>query len=217
MKKALDHIKNSTDINSNKIKEMYDNWVTYDEDAQKVNYCAPTKAAEIIHQQFSQKNVSILDCGSGTGLVGVELNRLGFSNIVGVDISPNCLAVAEKKYVYQKLVCAEVGKEKLPFDENCFDAVLCCGTFMPTHMSPECLPELVRIVKPGGIIVVLMGQRYIEVVAGDEECFCKYYQLEFDEVNRDLERSKKWKLISKSVFPNLVANKAALSFVWEVL
>ncbi|KAJ8048732.1 Methyltransferase-like protein 27 [Holothuria leucospilota] len=218
MTEVLDHIKNSKDVSINSIKEMYDSWVpTYDEDLRKHNYRYPAKASEIISEHFSDKNVSILDCGAGTGLVGVELYRLGFKNIAAVDISSKSLAAAEKKGVYKKLVCAEVGKGTLPFDDKCFDAVMCSASFMPTHIRPECLPELVRIVKPGGIIVVLMAQRYIEVVAGDEECFCKYYQLEFEEVTQDLEGSKKWKLISKNVIPNLMLNKAALTFVWKVL
>lgn len=65
--------------------------------------------------------------------------------------------------------------------------------------------------------MVPVGQRFIELVEGEEESFCKYYQLEFNEVTQELERSKRWELISKSTIPNGLTNKTIFSFVWKVL
>ncbi|KAJ8048730.1 Methyltransferase-like protein 27 [Holothuria leucospilota] len=218
MTEVLDHINNSKDVSIVTIKEMYDQWVpTYDEELIKHNYQLPAQSSQIVAEYFSDKNISILDIASGTGLVGQELHRLGFTNIVALDISPKSLAAAEQKGVYKKLVCAEVGNGALPFDDKTFDAVICCGCFLPTHIRPKCLPELVRITKSGGIIVVPVGQRFIEVVKGEEKSFCKYYQLEFNEVTQELELSKRWKLISKTNIPYGVTDKTIFSFVWKVL
>ena len=52
-----------------------------------------------------------------------------------------------------------------------YDAVVSCGTFMHGHVGPECLPELLRITRPGAVLVcgtiaaVLDGARFGSALA----------------------------------------------------
>lgn len=218
LQQVLHHARNADGIGSNTIKDLYDHWTgSYDTDLLKQNYQGPTKVSAVLSEHCTDKSASILDCGCGTGLIGEKLHALGYSNITGLDISQKSLDVAEQKGVYNNLVCTEVGKEKMPFGEDEFDAIICSGCILPTHMRPSCFREWVRVVKPGGIIALAMRQCYIEVVKGEEEYFSKDFQLEFDEVTQDLERSKSWQIISKTNFPQYYEGSLGLVVVSKVL
>jgi predicted TPR repeat methyltransferase len=49
-------------------------------------------------------DLKILDLGCGTGLVGQALYDKGFTNIVGMDISHNMMAIAAEKNIYKEFV-----------------------------------------------------------------------------------------------------------------
>ena len=78
----------------------------------------PRMAAEIL-ERFVGKGARVLDAGAGTGLVGVELNRLGFSNLEAMDISRGMLAVAGTKNVYCALHQGVMG-EPLGFETDSY-------------------------------------------------------------------------------------------------
>jgi ubiquinone/menaquinone biosynthesis C-methylase UbiE len=42
--------------------------------------------------------------------------------------------------------------KELDYEDNCFDAIVCAGTFTCGHVGPEALKEMVRITKEGGYI-----------------------------------------------------------------
>ena len=56
----------------------------------------PGLAAETF-QQFVPTESKVLDAGAGTGLVGVELHRLGYTNIHAMDMSQGMLDEAGRK------------------------------------------------------------------------------------------------------------------------
>ena len=57
---------------------------------------------------------------------------------------------AEKKKIYKKLICAPLGKENLPgVEENEYDGLIVSGALFVSHVKPEALDEVVRIIKPG--------------------------------------------------------------------
>ena len=49
------------------------------------------------------KNFKILDAGCGTGLVGIELKKYGYSNIEGVDFSQSMLDLVPQGAFIKKL------------------------------------------------------------------------------------------------------------------
>jgi predicted TPR repeat methyltransferase len=75
------------------------------QDVHDLAYIGPVVAAEQLSKkltEFGYKNdVSILDLGCGTGLVGEQLHNLGYQNIHGLDLSQELLNVAHEKGIYR--------------------------------------------------------------------------------------------------------------------
>ena len=97
----------------------------------------------------------LLDVGCGTGNFSIKLARKGAS-VVGVDISPEMLAIAEKKVEQEKLDIEfkEMDGLNLLFADETFDGVLSMATieFIPDY--PEMVSEMFRVCKKGGSILV---------------------------------------------------------------
>ena len=98
------------------------------------------------------RDARILDVACGTGLVGAGLKRFNFTNVHGLDMSAGMLAIAARKQAYCAFTTVALGGP-LPFPTGEFDAVTASGAFTPNHAPPESLDELVRITRPGGLIV----------------------------------------------------------------
>ena len=81
------------------------------------------------------------------------LYKNNYKNIVGVDFSQEMLDRALKKNVYQSLSLCDL-TQKLNFEDDTFDAVICAGTFTCGHVGPEALYEMVRIAKSGGLYML---------------------------------------------------------------
>ncbi|KAH7072017.1 S-adenosyl-L-methionine-dependent methyltransferase [Paraphoma chrysanthemicola] len=144
-------------------RKLYDEWAkSYDVDMAEHEFTAPRLVAEAVargltadhlpEQKESLQTVKIVDAGCGTGLVGVELARLGAKEVDGLDISEGMLVVARKTGAYNNLRFADLTK-RLPMENGTYDALTCCGTFTHGHLGPEPLAEFVRVVKTGGLVV----------------------------------------------------------------
>jgi predicted TPR repeat methyltransferase len=133
------------------LASRYDQWAkAYDADLEEVDgWAAPRFTAEVFAQHAPDKSWHILDAGAGTGWVGRELARLGFTSITGIDYSPGMLEKAAEKGVYRELRRMNLN-EPVDFATDNFDAVICVGTL--TYVEPDCLAEFARIVRPGGLV-----------------------------------------------------------------
>jgi ubiquinone/menaquinone biosynthesis C-methylase UbiE len=98
-----------------------------------------------------------LDLGCGTGVIAVSLVQRGF-DVVGVDHSPDMLAIAEQKLADSRssgtyeLMTGDVRSLPLPSAE--FDCVTCQGLLHHLENIRPCIAELVRVLKPGGFFYV---------------------------------------------------------------
>ena len=98
------------------------------------------------------RDAKILDAACGTGLVGEHLNRFGFTDLHGLDLSPGMVSVARRKNVYRTLTVAALGPP-LPWETGEFDAFTVAGAFTPKHAPAESLDQLVRVTRPGGFAI----------------------------------------------------------------
>ena len=138
--------------NNRQLEERYDEWAKeYDDDlTDDFGYVMPRLAAETF-ARFVPEDASILDAGAGTGLVGVELSRLGYSDIEAMDMSSGMLQVAGAKGVYGALHQMVMG-EPLGFENDRYDAIIGVGVLTLGHAPARSLDELVRVTKPGGVV-----------------------------------------------------------------
>jgi demethylmenaquinone methyltransferase/2-methoxy-6-polyprenyl-1,4-benzoquinol methylase len=106
---------------------------------------------------------SILDVATGTGDFAIQALSLKPTKITGIDISEGMLAVGRKKIAEKKLeqyVELRSGdSENIPFQENNFDAVTVAFGVRNFENLDKGLSEIYRVIRPGGMVVVLEFSR----------------------------------------------------------
>ena len=131
-------------------RALYGKWAaTYDDSfGAGWGYIAPREIARIYLAEDGN-TTPILDIGAGTGLVAEHLDG---READALDISPEMLEVARGKGVYRNLITADLTKP-LDLPDASYGGVISCGTFTHGHVGPECLPELLRVTRPGALFV----------------------------------------------------------------
>ncbi|SVB18020.1 uncharacterized protein METZ01_LOCUS170874, partial [marine metagenome] len=144
--------------NDEDLQVVYKEWATaYDHDNDNLlGTVSQPLSVQIFQEYIKDKSLRIIDVGCGTGLVGVELEKGGFSNFDGIDISQEMIDIAKQRG-YSKLFIGSLNVS-LPCENNEYDAALCVGVFTHGHVGSNRLDELVRIVKPGGIICFTVNE-----------------------------------------------------------
>ena len=152
----------------------------YNKDMVEWDYTAPLHAANLLNQYSIDKKIKILDAGCGSGLVGKELKKLGYTNIVGVDFSQNMLDLVNKE-IYQHLEIIDLN-ENLKYQDNHFDAITCVGTFTYGHVKAKTLDEFIRITKQKGLICFTINEGI-------------YAEYKFDEKIKKLNKNNFWEIL----------------------
>ena len=150
--------------------KYYQDWTDnnqYNKDMVDWNYTAPQGTVSILKKYAFNKNSKILDAGCGTGLVGIELKKYGYSNIEGVDFSQNMLDLVPQG-IYKKIEKVDLNKT-LKFTTNIYDVVMCVGTFTYGHVKPQALDELIRITKNRGLICFTINEGIYEEYGFDNK------------------------------------------------
>jgi len=158
-------------IQNNKVsgpQELYDNMAeNYEEIVRGWGYNMPEIAAKKIKEVSGDPaKMKLLDLGCGDGLVGEALVRLGFKDIIGMDISPKMLKVASSKNIYKSLHEVDLLK-KLPSESGVFDILSCVGT--TTYLRPTVFEEWLRVVKRNGLLVFTHKTGVMKVWEDDQE------------------------------------------------
>lgn len=100
-----------------------------------------------------------LEVGVGTGRIALPLARAGVQ-MAGVDIAPEMLArLAEKAGGRAPFPVAIADATALPFPDDWFGAALVSHVLQLVPNWPSAVAELVRVVTPGGVVVIDLGWR----------------------------------------------------------
>lgn len=106
---------------------------------------------------LADKNATVLDVACGTGDLSLELDRGASATVIGSDFCRPMLAVAAGKIKSSGLAIplVEADAMNLSFANDSFDAVTIAFGLrnLPDHAAG--LKELLRVIKPGGRLVVL--------------------------------------------------------------
>ena len=136
------------------VAALYDGWAeTYDAEMARAGYRHPAIGLALLSRHLPHGAGPILDAGCGTGLLGDWLAIMGLSPVEGLDLSQGMLAVARAKGAYAALHNLALGRD-LPFVDGHFAGVISTGVFTTGHVGTEGLPELIRILRPGGALVL---------------------------------------------------------------
>jgi len=155
---------------SDELLKYYQDWTKkdkYNQDMIDLNYVAPKEAVSVLKKYALDGNCKILDAGCGTGLVGIELKKYGYSNIDGVDFSQDMLDLVPKE-IYKKIEKVDLNKP-LKFNTNIYDVIICVGTFTYGHVKPHALDELIRITKNKGFICFTINEGIYEKYGFDSK------------------------------------------------
>ena len=171
--------------NNQELAERYDQWAgEYDEELERdFQWRGPQTCVDHVAKHVP-KGATLLDAGAGTGLVGMLLQKLGYHDIVAIDLSQGMLDEAQKKNVYRELRQMALG-EALDFPSGSFGAVVSVGVLTVGHAPASSLDELVRVTRPGGHVIFTLRPDVYE--SGG-----------FKDVQQALESAGKWKQVEVS-------------------
>lgn len=108
------------------------------------------------------QDAKVLDLGCGPGVETKKLSLRGF-DMQGFDISESLLKIAREKLPPATYVKGDMLRG-LPYDESSFDGVFAKASLLhvPKESIEIVLKEILRILKPGGVL-------HIAVKQGDDE------------------------------------------------
>jgi SAM-dependent methyltransferase len=125
-------------------------------------------ALEPVLAHGSDGRLDVLDIGGGTGGLAVRIGELGH-RVTVVDPSPDALAALDRRArEHDVAVTGRQGELADLLDvvsAGSADLVLCHGVLEVVDDSASALATLARVVRPGGVLSLLVAQRHAAVVA----------------------------------------------------
>ncbi len=157
------------------VAALYDGWAgTYDAEMAAAGYRHPTICLALLSRHLPRGATPLLDAGAGTGLIGEWLGIIGYPHVEALDISEGMLAEARRKGAYAGFHCIALGSA-LPFADGHFAGIVSAGVFTTGHVGVEGLDELIRITRPGGVLVLT-----VKTTLWDESFAARVAHLEED-------------------------------------
>jgi len=203
---------NSTDED---VKQLYEGWAPeYDQDNAKAGSNFRKPLAECLDAALvkllpstPKDELKIIDAGAGTGMVCIELQKRGYTNVHALDISQAMLNEAKKKNVpYKRFICAPLTEKRIPeIETGEFDALISASVLLKAHVRPSAFVEMIRMVKTGGLLC-------FNLRCNEEE--------EYKPKMMELEKVGMWENICRktiSYFENDDLPSDALGFLYKVL
>lgn len=132
--------------------DFSDHILQYDE----YGYHLQDRSARIQLESLSFHAMEVLDVGCGTGALAQVAFDQGASSVICGDISEYMLKEAKKKEGFENVVYnfCQLDADCLPYKDGSFDAVLSGMTFGTLPNQKLAFDEMVRAVKPGGLVCI---------------------------------------------------------------
>lgn len=145
-------------------RALYDRWSeVYDEELAENDYRQPARcAAALAALSPPNRDVAVLDVGCGSGLSGLALKQAGYGTIDGCDFSPGMLEKAGELAVYRHLFETNLNEPPMDVANSAYDAATCVGVFSFGHVMADALDDVLRVIKPGGPLVVGLNDHFYQ-------------------------------------------------------
>ena len=140
------------------------------------NYDGLEEFGELVHKGYESAftteilkaigyNKTVLECGCGTGQL-THFLQLNNNHTLGIDLSLSSLRLALEHKLRNQLVrssFAQMNIFELAIKDDAFDVVISHGVLHHTFDARRAFHAIVRKVKPGGIVIVGLYNRYARV------------------------------------------------------
>lgn len=100
--------------------------------------------------EYVKPNEKLLDLGIGTGLASIHFSKMGL-RVYGLDSSEEMLNACRIKSFAEELKLHNVSSGRIPYDDNFFNHVVCCGVMHFLSNLENVFAESVRVIMHGGI------------------------------------------------------------------
>ena len=113
----------------------------------------------VVRWSGAKTGYRVLDCATGTGDLAIEFKRTvgPEGTVVGTDFSPEMLEPAPRKAkkLGLDITFSQADVMQLPFPDDSFDISSISFGIRNVQDPEKALVELARVVKPGGVVMVL--------------------------------------------------------------
>jgi len=118
----------------------------------QLKYRVPRRVAEILLARDAGRNVSVLDLGCGTGLLGVYLGSIA-GPFVGVDVSAKMIEQAGRHGIYTEFRQGDLQDELLRTGTDAFDYVTANDVFIYVGDISAVISAAYRTIRNGGALI----------------------------------------------------------------
>ena len=113
----------------------------------------------------ANKNLKVLDIGTGPGFFTIILEELGYNNITGIDISNKMLEVAKENIQKfgkpnSSIQFIQMDAQNLKFYTNSFDIIVCRNLTWNLEKPQQAYSEWLRVLKPNGTLLIFDANWY---------------------------------------------------------
>ena len=161
MKKKVTPYKDSDLAKKQQVSRMFDKISDGYDNLNRVISLGMDKSwrKKVINSIYNHQPENVLDIATGTGDLVISLAEKGLDNIVGLDLSNGMLEVARKKVkdknLEKQIELVQGDSENLPYEEDYFDAITVAFGVRNFEDLEKGLGEIFRVLKPGGLFIVL--------------------------------------------------------------
>ena len=113
----------------------------------------------------ANKNLKVLDIGTGPGFFTIILEELGYTNIMGIDVSEKMLEVAKEniqKYGKKdsSIQLIQMDAQKLELKPDSFDIIVSRNLTWNLEKPQQAYSEWLRVLKPNGALFIFDANWY---------------------------------------------------------
>ncbi len=161
MSKNITPYKSSSLSKKEQVAHMFDTISgNYDELNRVISFGIDVKwRKKVLKMVAEKKPKTILDIATGTGDLAILMANTSAEKIIGLDISKGMLDIGIQKIANKnlstKIEMLLADSEKMPFEDNTFDAITVAFGIRNFENLEKGLTEILRVLKPNGIFVIL--------------------------------------------------------------
>lgn len=201
-------------IKPEEVADFYNKWADgyeYEKELPPEHYNAPIVTAEAAAEGLTEeqrKNARVFDVAAGTGLCAEQLRKHGFEHIDALDPSQGMLDKAREKKLYDKYICEFISDKPLDIPADTYDVLTVSAGFGEGHIPCNALIEMIRVVKPGGIIVIVTREQHLQTV--------EMYKDKLEPLMEELEAQGRWKRLERKIFSGFFLDKDGVMWKYQV-